>query len=246
MRDPNSSELERSRSGGTWLTRVGKVCRLVTARAARGVGIPWEVPTAACRLRSKACPTWSCCATVSPPGTPSTCSRDGPTSTCRPRAKPRPARPVRCSPPSSAEALDLPGGAHLGADPGGAHGQHRPRRDGPQLAPGAAPLAPERTALRGAAGPQQEGDRRQVRRRPGEAVAAQLRHPAPAPVTRRREPPVHDDRYRDLPRRSSPTASAWPTWWCAWCPIGRTTSPPTCAPSPGCSWSPTATPSGPW
>ena len=49
------------------------------------------------------------------------------------------------------------------------------------------------------------------------------------------------------PPRSCPTPSAWPTWCCAWCPTGRTPSPPTCTPTRrACWWWPTATPSGPW
>ena len=45
------------------------------------------------RLLSVPCPTWSSCATASPPGTPRASSPAGSTSTSRPGVRPRPARP---------------------------------------------------------------------------------------------------------------------------------------------------------
>ena len=55
-------------------------------------------------------------------------------------------------------------------------------------------------------GQEQEGDRRGVRRRAGEAVAPELRHAPAAAVPGRRAHPLHDHRYRDLPAGALPDA----------------------------------------
>ena len=64
-------------------------------------------------------------------------------------------------------------------------------------------LAPERTALRRPAGAEQGRDRRQVRRRPGQGLAAQLRHPAAAAGRQRRALPRPRSPLQGRARRPS-------------------------------------------
>ena len=58
------------------------------------------------------------------------------------------------------------------------------RRNGPDVDPGAPPLAAQRAALRRAAGPEQGGDDEDPRRGTGEDLAAQLRDTAARAHTR--------------------------------------------------------------
>ncbi len=69
---------------------------------------------------------------------------------------------------------------HLGAQARHPHALDRARRDGPDVDSRAAFVAPERAALRCAAGAEQGGNRRRARRRAGQDLAPQLRHPAAA------------------------------------------------------------------
>src|SRR5664280_1065204 len=91
------------------------------------------------------------------------------------------------------------GPPHLPADQGRPHCRADIGRGGQELAAGAPPLAPQRAPLRCPAGPQQEGDVRRVRRRAGQAVAPQLRHPAAGPGT---GPRARPGRRPPLPGRA--------------------------------------------
>ena len=68
----------------------------------------------------------------------------------------------------------------VGAAPGHPHGVAGPRRDGPDVAADDVRLAAQRAALRLAPGAGQGRDRREVRRRAGPRLAAQLRRAAAA------------------------------------------------------------------
>src|SRR5216683_7618604 len=78
------------------------------------------------------------------------------------------------------------GRPYLGARAGDPNGSPRAGGDGPDMDPGAAQLAPQRTALRRPPGLEQEGDLRAVWRRQGQGLAAQLRRPAAGIGTQRR------------------------------------------------------------
>ena len=74
--------------------------------------------------------------------------------------------------------LRLRPGLHLGAQARHPHPVDRAGRDGPDVDPGPQLLAAERAPLRRAAGAEQGRDGREVRRRAGQDLAPQLRHPA--------------------------------------------------------------------
>ena len=146
--------------------------------------------------RRRTCTRWCCCDTARATGTGRTASPAGPTSICRTRA-----------------GEEAKAAGQLLKQEGFAFDQAftsvlkrairtlvaRPRRDGPAVAAGRALLAPQRAPLRGAAGPEQGRDRRQVRRGPGQDLAAQLRHPAAAARRRAtRASPATIRRYQDL------------------------------------------------
>mmetsp|Transcript_6575 Transcript_6575/g.27122 ORF Transcript_6575/g.27122 Transcript_6575/m.27122 type:complete len:372 (+) Transcript_6575:3479-4594(+) len=86
---------------------------------------------------------------------------------------------------------------HLGAQARGLDAVALPGPDGPHLAAGAPRLAPERTPLRRAAGPEQGRHGQAVRRRAGADLAPQLRHPAAGPGADR---PAQRTQRPPLPR----------------------------------------------
>ena len=94
--------------------------------------------------------------------------------------------------------------AHVAADAGGRHPEPRARGDGPVVAARRAELAPQRTALRIAPGPRQEGDHAPPRRRTGPRVAAQLRR---ATASRRPRQPRAPGERPPLPAPSARRAA---------------------------------------
>ena len=74
---------------------------------------------------------------------------------------------------------------HVAAHAGDPDVVDHARRHGSHVAAGHRQLAAERAALRRAAGAEQGRDRRKARRRAGEDLAPQLRHPAAAAARRR-------------------------------------------------------------
>ena len=132
--------------------------------------------------------------------------------------------------------------AHLGARARGANAEPRPRRDGPGVAAGPAPLAAQRAPLRRPAGSRQEADGRPPWCRAGQAVAAQLRRAAAArrPEQPRASRPTTGATGRS-PRRCCRPASASPTSSPASSRTGRTSSPRSCSTASTCSSPPTAT-----
>ena len=102
--------------------------------------------------------------------------------------RPGPRRSPRRRRAAAHPGLRVPPVLHFGAEARDPHALDRPRRDGPHVGARRARLAPERASLRRAAGPRQGRDDRKVRRRPGQGLAAQLRHPAAAARGRRSAP----------------------------------------------------------
>ena len=83
-----------------------------------------------------------------------------------------PQRGQRRGPTAESRRLRVRSRVHLDAEARGPHAVDDPRRDGSDVAAGRAQLAPERAALRRAAGAEQSADGREARRGSSEDLAA--------------------------------------------------------------------------
>ena len=115
--------------------------------------------------------------------------------------------------------------AHVAPQAGDPDALDHPRGHGPPVDPGEEDVASQRAPLRGPPGPQQGGDREEVRRRAGEDLAPRLRDAAARRSRRTTSGTPGATRATPASRRTScPSPSRSRTRWPASCRTGTTRS----------------------